>query len=140
MENNFRITFSDGSMGNKSKHVDVYAQNSDDAFSQAYKMPETEYGIYTDVSVEEIPTEPTVIGIQFRYTDTYMKKDFTGYVIIRAKDEAHAKEYYNEQLKGKHFMHYPSKLEESGKCVIGKIVETYFAACPGFDYDAMEEK
>ena len=41
-ENNYRITFYDGPLGNNRKSIDIYAINSDDAFDKAYKMPEEE--------------------------------------------------------------------------------------------------
>ena len=79
----YRITF----CGKHSRHYDVDASNSDEAFKMAYSMPEaSQYHIYTDVSVEEVPEGPSVIGIEFRYTDTVLKKDFTNYIHIKAKD------------------------------------------------------
>ena len=52
----FRITFSDGPTGNRSESVDVEAEDSDVAFSMAYRMPQAKDRRYTDVMVEECPT------------------------------------------------------------------------------------
>ena len=129
----YRITF----CGKHSKHYDVDASNSDEAFKIAYSMPEaSKHHIYTDVSVEEVPNGPSVIGIEFKYTDTVLKKDFTNYIHIKAKDEADAVRYYNEHFRGKRFWFNPSKTEEDGKCVRGEVIDTFFSACPGFDADA----
>lgn len=129
----FRITFT----GNgKSKSVDVQAACSDDAFDMAYKMSEATSRAYTDISVEEVPDGPKVIGIEFEYEDTAFKKTFPGYIFIRAYNEAQAVDYYNRHYKGGRFWFHAGKTEENGKCVRGKVLETYYAACPGYDADA----
>lgn len=133
---NYRITFSDGPLGVLHKRIDVYAENSDDAFAKAYKMPEAKNKTYTDVSVEEIPQEASPIGICFSYTDVSFGKKFKNYLIIKADNEEQAVSYYNKNIKGKRFWFNPSKLEETGKCVCGEVLETYFAACAGYDFDA----
>ena len=69
--------------------------------------------------------------------DRVCKKTFTGYLIIRAENEEQAKRYYREQFEGKKsYCHYPGRPEEDGKCSYGRIKRTYFAACPGWDFDA----
>lgn len=136
MEANYRITFNDGPLGNKRKHFDVSAKSSDEAFQLAFMMPEAKSGIYTDVSVEEIPREPSVIGIEFQYYDTYFKQNFTDYIFIKANNETEAVDYYNKHFKDGRFQFKASKTDENGKCIRGKILNTYFAACPGYDADA----
>jgi hypothetical protein len=133
MKENYRITFISKS---RSKSIDIYAISSDDAFNKAYKMPEVNNKIYTDIMVEEIPTEPSVIGIKFEYTDTYIKKRFHGNLFIKANDEAEAIKHYNSNYKGKHFWFNAGLTEEDGKCIRGNVIETYFASCPGYDADA----
>lgn len=131
----FRINFYDPH-SDTSVHYDVDAENEDEAFSIAYRMPEAKNRIYTDVCVEEIKDGPKVIGIHFQYRDTYFKRDFSGYLFIRAMDEDQAKEYYREHFQEKRFWFNAGKTEPDGKCVRGKILDTYFAACAGYDADA----
>ena len=83
MEKNYRITFSD-ERGENFKSIDVYAIDSDDAFSQAYRMPEAKSGKYTGVLVEKLTPGPNVYGIEFDYFDTAFKKNFTGYMCIKS--------------------------------------------------------
>ena len=134
MKANYRVIFSGH---NKSKHFDIYAKSSDQALSDGYKLfPDARYRGYENILVEEIPTEPSPIGIEFKYTDTFLKRDFTGYLIIKAKDETQAKDYYNKHFKGKRFWFNAGEIEDNGKCVYGNIKSTYFAACIGYDADA----
>lgn len=122
---------------NSSKRYDVVASNIDDAFKLAYSMPEaSQYHIYGDIGIEEIPEGPSVIGIKFRYTDTVFKKEFTDYIHIKAKDEADAVRYYNENFKGKRFWFNAGKTEDDGKCIRGDVIETFFSAGAGFAADA----
>lgn len=134
MENNYRITFINY---NSDKHFskDVCVRDSDEAFRIAYEMPQAHE--YDEVSVEKIPNEPCMIGICFEYEDTYVKRFFRNYIVIRANNEQEAINYYNKNIKGKRFWFNPGKLEENGKCIMGKVIETYFAACPGCDFDAI---
>ena len=129
----FRITFSGN---NKCKSVDIKASCSDDAFVKAYEMPEATSRIYTEISIEEVPEGPKVIGIEFEYEDTAFKKTFTDYIFIRANDEAQAVDYYNRHYKGGRFWFHAGKTEDDGKCIRGKVLETYYAAVPGYDADA----
>lgn len=133
---NYRITFSDGPLGIRRKSVDVFASNSDDAFAQAQKMAESKNNSYTDVSVEKIPEEASPIGICFQYTDTKLGKKFRNHLIIKADNEDQAVSYYNNNVKGKRFWFNPGDLDETGKCVYGEVLETYFASCHGCDFDA----
>lgn len=133
MKENYRATF----CGNdKSKQIDLYAVNFDDAFEKAYQQPEARNRIYTDVIIEKIPTEPGVIGIEFEYTDIFIKKNYRGYLFIKAKNEAEAVQYYNVNFKGKRFWFDAGKTEEDGKCIRGKVIQTYFAPGPGYHADA----
>lgn len=132
---NYRITFSNRNAG-ISRKKDIHAENSDDAFAKAFKMPDAKSGLFTDVQVEEIPEGPVVVGIKFYYYDTVLKVNFTDYLTIKANSEADAVSYYNEHFKGKRFWFNAGKTEEEGKCIRGDVAETYFAACPGYDADA----
>ena len=134
MKPNFRITFSGK---DRSENIDVFAENREDALEMALCMPEVEH--YRDVTIEEFPEFPCVIGIKFQYRDTCRKKDFRGYVFIKANSEKEAVDYYNEHLKGKRFCFDSGKTETNGKCIRGKVLETYFAGCPGFDVDATQK-
>ena len=129
----FRITFT----GNgKSKAVDVHASCTDDAFAMAYKMSEATNRAYTEVSIEEVPEGPKVIGIKFEYEDTACKKTFTDYLFIRAYNEAQAVDYYDRHYKGGRFWFNAGKTEDDGKCIRGKVIETYYAAVLGYNADA----
>ena len=131
----YRITFSGGPTTDISKHYDVEVKNSDEAFAMAYKMPEAKNRIYSNIWVEEIPVGDTNIGIRFAYKDR--GRTYHQYMVIHAKDERHAKEYYNKNIKGRNFYQpWSHKPDDNGNCVYGSIVETYFAACPGYDFDA----
>lgn len=133
----YRITFSGGAMTDIHKTYDVTAKNADEAFKIAYGMPESDCRRYTEIGVEEIPEGIANIGIRFAYYDEGLKKTSYNYMIIKAKNESHAKEYYNATYKGKKFYQpWPHKINAKGNCVYGKVVETYFAACPGYDADA----
>ena len=132
----YRITFSDGPMGNRDKHIDVDADSSDEAFKMAYAMPEAKNHMYTDVMVEKHPLGASPIGLTIEYYDTYFKEYYTGTMIIKAENEDQAMEYYDRNYKGKHFWFNCGQIEDDGKCVYGKIKDTYFAACPGYDADA----
>ena len=133
----FRIIFSDGPMGDRHKSYDVEAENSDEAFQIAYRKPEAQrYDLFTNISVEEIPEGASPIGIRFSYYDTYAKRNFTDYLVIKANDEKQAVEYYNSYYRGKHFSFNVGEIEEIGKHIYGNVVETYFAACPGYHADA----
>lgn len=138
MKPNYRITFGDGPAGNRTKSYDVHATDSDDAFKKAYKMPESKMrGIYSEVSVEKIPDGASNIGIKFSYYDSVIQKNYKDYLIIRAMNEAQAVEYYNRNYKGKHFWFQAGKIEPDGKCVYGNVIETYFAAVPGYNASAI---
>lgn len=132
MKPNFRITFSGKE---KKKHIDVYAENREDALKMALHMPEVNH--FRDVTVEEIPEFPCVIGIKFQYRNC--KQDYCGYLSIKADSEKDAVRYYNTHFKGKPFRFDPGETEEDGKNIRGKVLETYFACCPGFDADATQK-
>lgn len=141
MKANYRIVFHDGPEGNNSKAVDVYVSSMDEARKMAYQMPEAKIReLYNEFYVEEIPKEPCTIGVEFEWTDPYISGVCTGYLFIKANDEAQAVKYYNEHFRGKHFWgaHYGSSVDE-GQCVRGKIRKTYFAASLNYDADATIE-
>ena len=131
----YRITFFSDPTTDIVKKYDVEAKNSDEAFEIAYKMPEARNRMYRNVGVEEIPTGDTNIGIRFSYKER--GKTYYQYMVIHAKNESHAKEYYNRNIKGRNFYQpWPRKPDDNGNCIYGAIAETYFAACPGYDFDA----
>lgn len=137
MKPNYRITFTDGPTGNRQKSIDVYATDSDDAFSQAYKMPEAKSRQYTSVLISEIPDGPSLIGIEFETYDSVCRRTFTNRVFVMAKDEAEAKAWYKRNLMGKKtFCIYPEEPEPDAKCSYGRIRRTYFAAGCGGGFDA----
>jgi len=133
MKANYRITFTNGPTGNRSASRDVYAKDSDDAFHQAFRMPESQR--YSEVCVSEIPQGPSLIGIEFETYDRVFKRNFTNYVFVTAKDEAEAKDWYKRNLMGKKtFCIYPDEPEADSKCSYGRIKRTYFAdGFGGFD-------
>lgn len=136
----YRVTFHDGPTGNKSKKFDVDARDMDEAFRKARELfPNAWQAGYTDATTEEVPTEPSPIGIRFRYLESG-KKSYCQYLVIKADNEAHAVAFYNRNLKGRRFYQpWPKKPDDNGNCVYGEVEETYFAACPGYDYDATKE-
>lgn len=134
--NKFRVTFSDGPLGNWSKSIDICAVSSEHAFEQAYRMPEAKSEVYTDIDVQEITEGPKVIGVKFEYVDTAMKRSFSDYIFIRANSEEEAVEFYNKNYKGGRFWFKASETAPDGKCIRGDVIATYYAACPGYDADA----
>ena len=141
MKNNFRVTFHDGPEGNRSKHVDIYAESLEDAMRQAYQMDEAKYRMYSEMSIMEIPKEPCVIGIMYEYVDPGLSGRCTQPLFIKANDEAEAIRYYNKHYKNARF-DFPNhqKNNENGRCTRGRIVETYFAAgVVRYDADATIE-
>lgn len=134
----YRATFSDGPMGDKRKVYDFEAHNEDEAWAKVYAQPTAKNRTYTDVTLEEVEDGPKNIGIGFGYEDLMNKRaSWSQYMIIRAVDEKQAVEYYNEYFKGKHFYQpWPTKIDPEGNCIYGAVKETYYAACPGFDFDA----
>ena len=135
MKANYRITFYNGPAGNSSMHKDVYAKDSDDAFKQAYRMPEAQSHRYSDVAVEEIPDGPSCIGIEFETYDRVFRKTFTNYIFVLAEDEVEARSWYRRNLmEKKTFCIYPDRPEVNEKSSYGRIKRTYFACgCGGFD-------
>ena len=121
----YRIDFHDGPESNRSTSVDVMVENVDDAFRMAYKMPEARR--YSCVGIYEKPKGRTIIGIEFEYEDTFFKQKFTGYTFIKANSESEAKEYYNNNIRGKHFWFDAGKPDPEGKNVYGRVKKTYFA-------------
>lgn len=141
MKANYRIVFHDGPEGSNSKSVDVYASSMKEAREKAYKMPEAKTReLYSEFYVQEIPREPSTIGIEFEYTSPYINGVCTGYLFIKANDEAQAVKYYNEHFKGKSFAgaHY-GKNVEGEHTVRGRIRSTYFANGMKFHADATIE-
>lgn len=119
------VSFHDGPESDREHRVDIMAENSDDAFSKAYRMPEAKR--YSNVTIFEKPKGKTTIGLEIEYTDTVFKQTFHGYVFVNANSEREAKDWYNRNLKGKRFWFNTSKPEADGKCVYGRVTKTYFA-------------
>lgn len=139
MKFNYRIVFHDGPEGNNNKAVDVYASSLDEARKMAYQMPEAEMReLYHEFYVQEIPKEPSVIGVEFEWTCPYINGVSTGYLFIKANDETEATKYYNEHFKGKSFAGaYYGKNVADAHNIRGRIRSTYFASgCVRFDADA----
>ena len=134
----YRITFH-GPGGEPSESVDVNASSDDEAFSIAYGMPQAKDRRYTDVSVVEFPDGISNIGIHFEYYDSALRQTFSDCLIIRAGSEKDAVNYYNSHFYGKHFWFNAGKIENDGKCTYGRIKNTYFAACPGWNADATKD-
>ena len=135
----YRATFSDGPMGSKSNNFDFEAKDKDEAWEKVYARPEAKmHDIYTDVMLEGVPDGPKIIGIKFAYDDSRRgHTQYYQYMTIRALDEAQAVDYYNQNIKGKSFFQpWPYKIDEDGNCTYGAVRETYFAACPGYNFDA----
>lgn len=132
----FRATFFDGPTGNLSKKVDLLAEDTDHALKQALKMREASDRRFTDVSVEEVKDGPKNIGLVISYYDTVIRRNFRGYVFIRANSEKEAVAYYNSHLRGGRFWFHAGETEADGKCVRREVVDTYYAAGPGYDFDA----
>lgn len=140
MKANYRIVFHDGPEGSRSKNVDVYAESFEDARRQAFQMPEARNRMYSDMLIEQIPEVPSVIGIEFEYSSPYINGVCTGYLFIKANDEAQAVKYYNEHFRGKSFegAHYGEN-NEDGHTVRGRIRQTYFAGGLNYNADATIE-
>lgn len=132
----YRIIFSDGPFGNRHKHMDIFATNSDEAFSRAYQMPEASSGLYSDITVHKVPAGASVIGLEIEYEDTCLGKTYHGYMFIKAVSEQQAIDYYNRHLKGGRFWFYVEKTDDTGKCVRGRVVDSYYAAVEGYQVDA----
>ncbi len=118
---------------------DISALDSEDAFKQAYHWIKSQNKdhLYSDITIMEIPQVASPIGIRFSYTDTLCKKDCCQYMIIKAESEEQAKKYYYDNFYGKRFYQpWPCKVDDKGNCIYGKVKETYYAACPGFHFDA----
>lgn len=137
---NFRATFHDGPMGNISKAVDFKAEDMDQAFGLALKMPEASDRRFSEVSVEEIAEGLKNIGLEINYFDTAIRRQFRDCLIIRAYDEDEAVRYYNKFLRGGRFWFYANKTEPDGKCQRGDVIRAYYAACPGYHFDATKGK
>lgn len=137
----YRVTFVSKTNAKDLKY-DLKAHDSDEAFKLAYKKCEVKHRtepryLYSDVQIEEVPEDISNIGIKFRYQDLMLKKNMYQYMVIRANSEKEAKDYYNKNLYGKQFIQIqPHKVVEKGNCIYDSIIETYFAACPGYDFDA----
>ncbi len=135
----YRVTFHDGPCGSKSLKYDIEAENSDEAFNKAYKDLRAK-GLdicFTDSTTEEWPNGTSNIGIEFNYLEGRQRRAYSQYMIIRAENEQQAVEFYNRNFKGKRFYQpWPCKVEENGNCEYRNVARTYFAACPGADFDA----
>ena len=134
---NYRVSFHDGPTGHKHKNVDVLAENSDEAFHLAYKsLTASEKDLYTDATINVIPEGPSVIGLKIEYYDIAIGRHFSDYILIRAYSESEAIAYYNEHFLGGRFWFDVSETEPDGKCVRGRVLETYYAGGLGYAADA----
>ena len=129
----FRVTFHNGPTSDCLENIDLTAENTDEAFAKAYRLPQAKR--YTECSIMEKPTESSVIGVEFSYYDTVIKKNFTGFVFIKAESEGAARLFYIRNLKDKRFWFDAGKPAEDGKCIYGYVKRTYFACCPGYDFE-----
>jgi hypothetical protein len=134
----YRATFNNGPEGNESFKYDFEAENGDEAWKKVYAHPcAKKYPQYTDVTLEEVTDGPKVIGICYNYHDHHLKRDYQGYTFIKANDEKQAVEFYNRNIKGKHFYQpWPDKFDDEGNCEYGSVKETYYAGFDGYKYDA----
>lgn len=132
----YRLTLTDPD-GKKIREWDVKAVSMDAAMNAALKRPEIKNIRGGELSVQEVPEGPSQFGVWFRYYDTVFRQHFTDCLIIRAKNERQAKDYYIRYLEGGRFQHDPAKSDSNGKCIREGVLETYIAACPGWDFDAL---
>lgn len=135
-KNNYRITFHDGPNSSRSKCVDVYAKDSDEAFDLAYKMPEARRRLYDNILIEKIPTGPSIIGVEYEYYDRAAERNFTDRFFIKAENEKQAIDYYNKHYKGNRYGTYYDKNKKTDRFIRGKVLNTYFAVAINFDADA----
>lgn len=137
MENKkkFRASFYN-SKSDVTKKVDFLANDSEEASRNALNMPEAKGHCYDNLTVEEWPESPSPIGIRFGYAENG-KDGYSNYLVVKARDEAHAVAFYNANYKGRRFFQpWPLKPDDSGNCVYGEVKETYFCAASCFDADA----
>ena len=128
--------------GKHSRHFDIDAATSDEAFSIAYKKLKRILGYephrdYSDATTSEIPEGVSNIALKVQYRDVKYGGNGFQYIVIRANGEDKAVEYFNSHIKGKTFYQpWPTNFDDNGNCVYEKVAETYFVTCPGFDFDA----
>lgn len=132
----YRLTLT-GPDGKKIREWDAKAVSMDAAMDAALKQPEIKNIRGGELSVQEVPERPSQFGVRFRYYDTVFRQHFTDCLIIRAENERQAKDYYVRHLEGGLFQYDPAKSDKNGKCIRGVVLETYIAACPGWDFDAL---
>lgn len=132
----YRLTLT-GPDGKKIREWDVKAVSMDAAMDTALKQPEIKNIRGGELSAQEVPEGPSQFGVRFRYYDTVFRQHFTDCLIIRAENERQAKDYYVRHLEGGLFQYDPAKSDKNGKCIRGVVLETYIAACPGWDFDAL---
>ena len=132
----YRLTLT-GPDGKKIREWDVRAVSMDAAMDAALKQPEVKNIHGGELSAQEVPEGPSQFGIRFRYYDTAFRQRFTDCLIIRAENERQAKDYYIRYLEGGRFQHDPAVDDKNGKRIREGILETYIAACPGWDFDAL---
>lgn len=132
----YRLTLTDPDE-KKIREWDVRAASMDAAIDAALKQPEIKNIRGGELSAQEVPEGPSQFGIRFRYYDTAFRQYFIDCLIIRAENERQAKDYYIRYLEGGRFQHDPAVDDKHGKCIREGILETYIAACPGWDFDAL---
>lgn len=132
----YRLTLT-GPSGKKIREWDVQAASMDAAMDAALKQPEIKNIRGGELSAQEVPEGPSQFGVRFRYYDTVFRQHFTDCLIIRAENEQQAKDYYIRYLEGGRFQYDSARDDKNGKCIREGILETYIAACPGWDFDAL---
>ena len=132
----YRMTLT-GPDRKKIREWDAKAVSMDAAMNAALKRPEIKNIRGGELSVQEVPEGPSQFGVRFRYYDTVFRQHFTDCLIIRAENERQAKDYYVRYLEGGPFQHDPARDDKNGKCIREGVLETYIAACPGWDLDAL---
>ena len=132
----YRITFTGGPTSDTYKSYDVSANDSTEAFSMAYKMPEAKQRWkYTDVSVMEVEKGPHIYGICF--VSLYRSHTYSQCMFIRADNEDQARRFYTKNIEGKsYFGRDPGKPDDNGDCVYGAIRYSYYATANRYDFDA----
>ena len=94
--------------------------------SEYARLHDLYYRGYENLTVGEVPEGPSRIGIKFKCRDTALKMDSVNYLFIAAESEEAAEKKYYDTYYGKHFWFSPGKIEEDGKNVYGKVIETYY--------------
>ena len=125
----YRLTLTNPD-GKKIREWNMQAASMDAAMDAALKQPEVKNIHGGELSAKEVPEGPSQFGIRFRYYDTVFRQHFTDCLIIRAKNERQAKDYYVRYLEGGRFQHDPAKNDKNGKCIREGILEPISQPAP----------